>query len=354
MRRITPSANAPYAGYIDNRDGMKRIAWIIWGWMALLISVSANANDSIARVGAGGITFLKSEDIRMAQEVLEISTKSIRVKYRFQNDSDKDIQATVAFPMPPYRWNAGESASDINIKPFRPFATQVNGHSVATKIAKRAMIKGEDVTSLLYKIGLTDQQIFETFAHCPDDGSEKKFELCGISKNQETLIKKLGDWDVSETALWEQVFPANKKINVLHEYTPLVGESYGIPYQKGFGNVSDILVKPENSEACVDDGVQSAIQRRVKSLADYGAKEVWVWLKEVEYILGTGRNWKGPIADFKLRIKKDSPDQFISLCFPGKPRRIGETVFEFSQKNFIPQDKLIIYFYNVSDGSPVR
>ena len=33
-----------------------------------------------------------------------------------------------------------------------------------------------------------------------------------------------------------------------------------------------------------------------------------VMLDEVEYILGTGRNWKGPISDFTLDIVKVTPD----------------------------------------------
>ncbi len=209
------------------------------------------------------------------------------------------------------------------------------------------MAKGKDVTSVLREIGLSDLQIFETFAHCLDDGSEKKFELCDVSPVQLRSLEQLGHWEIHETALREQLFPANTEIDVLHEYSPLVGASYGIPYQEGFGYVSNILLKSESSEACVDDGMRRSIQKRINSLVDHGAKNVWVTLKEVEYILGTGRNWKGPIANFTLILKKDSPEQFISLCFPGKPKRIGNSILEFTQENFIPQDKLVVYFYDV-------
>ena len=82
-------------------------------------------------------------------------------------------------------------------------------------------------------------------------------------------------------------------------------------------------------------------------MVDQGAKNVSVSLSEVEYVLGTGKNWKGPITDFKLRIKKNSPDQVVSLCFPGKPKRDGDTILAFSQKHFTPQDKLIVFFYNI-------
>jgi hypothetical protein len=325
---------------------MKKCVWIIVGWFIFLLPTCVIANDTIARIETGGITFVKSEDIQMAQEILEISTKSIRVQYVFQNESSKDIRATVAFPMPSYRWTSGEHADETNVKPLRPFSTKVNGNAVPNTIIKKATIKGVDVTSQLHKIGLNDKQIFETFSHCPDDDDDKKFELCGLSSKQKLSIEKLGEWEVSETAFWEQVFSGNKRIDVLHEYAPLVGQSGSSPYQKGFGYIND-TVAGTILEACVDENFNRAIQKRIKSLVDHGAHNVSVSRQEVEYILGTGRNWKGPIADFTLRIRKESPDQLISLCFPGKPKHISDTVIEFSHKNFIPQDKLIIYFYGI-------
>lgn len=326
---------------------MQRTVWFQCAALMLFISDFAIANDSIARVGAGGITLLKTENIRMVQEELEISTESIRVRYRFKNESEKDIQATIAFPMPTFGWNPGESMLDANIKPLRPFTTKVDGRSVDVTIAKKAVIGGNDVTNTLRGIGLADEQIFETFSHCPDDGMNSKFELCGLSKDQEDALKKLGEWKVSEIALWGHTFQAKKEVEVTHEYAPFVGASYTYPFQGKSGYVSDVLVKGASAEACVDDGTRKAIQKRVKSFVVAGANAVWVSLDEVEYILGTGRNWKGPIGAFKLRIIKDSPNQVVSLCFPGKPKWLDEKTFEFSQVNYVPQDKLVIYFYTI-------
>lgn len=80
------------------------------------------------------------------------------------------------------------------------------------------------------------------------------------------------------------------------------------------------------------------------------AENVARQLEDVEYILGTGRNWKGPIADFTLRIEKARPDDIVSLCFPGQPRRVSPTVLEFHEVNLVPQDRLVVYFYS-TDGS---
>ena len=71
-----------------------------------------------------------------------------------------------------------------------------------------------------------------------------------------------------------------------------------------------------------------------------------VSLSDIEYVLGTGRNWAGSIQDFTLRIKKQTPDQLVSLCFPGTPKRIDPLTLEFNHKDFVPQDKLVVYFYS--------
>ena len=71
-----------------------------------------------------------------------------------------------------------------------------------------------------------------------------------------------------------------------------------------------------------------------------------VMLDEVEYILGTGRNWKGPISDFTLDIVKVTPDQIVSLCFPGKATRVDDLTLRFQHKNFVPPDRLLVYFYS--------
>jgi hypothetical protein len=314
---------------------------------ASVFSTPTLANDSIGRVGVGGISFEKSEDIRMASEVLEISTQKIRVEYRFVNDADHDIKTTIVFPMPAYEWDSCESPSCINHKPLRPFSTSVNGKEVPSKLVRRALKGGKDITEQLQKIGLTDTQMFETFAHCPNEGLNDPFAYCDITPAQSKLLDQIGSWKAQETAYWEYTFPAKQEIIVVHEYQPFVGGSYDIPYQKQFGYLFPKQSEISNSEACINEGTWQAIEKHVRLLAEKNKKDVWVRQWDVEYILGTGRNWKGPIEEFTLRIVKDFPAQHVSLCFPGKPKKISNTQFEFTQKNFVPNDKLVVYFYKV-------
>lgn len=322
----------------------------------LLSIANAYANDSLARVGTGGIVLMKTKDIRMVQEVLEISTRSIRVKYQFRNETSSDIRSSVAFPLPSYGWNNRESAYAGNVRPLRNFRITVDETEVPSKLMRKAVYKGRDITEKLRKIGLTDYQIFEIYEETNADDPN-----CGITKKQEAKIAKafgsvIGcqDWKVAETVYWEQIFPAGRTIEVRHEYEPFSGMTYGYPYQdrhRAEGNIPWAAASEDDSssdkEACIDEGIRNAIAKRIDAHVKAGASWVQVVLRDVEYVLGTGRNWKGPIADFRLRIEKDSPDQIVSLCFPGKPIRLTPVVMEFTQKNFVPQDHLVVHFYTI-------
>ena len=339
----------------------KQISILTFG--LLLIAGRSLANDTTARVGAGGIVLLKSAQIRMVSELLEVSTKSIRVKYTFLNEDAADVRTTVAFPMPAYGWNSGDSALEGNVGPLKTFKHFVNGVPVPTQIERKAVFNGRNITDQLRQIGLTDNQIFVTFGKCPT--TNRLAVNCGLSKKQQTeivgLIGKENDdttWTVEETVFWDQVFPAGQLIEVRHEYVPFVGMSYTSPYQEGFGYVGtspdDYLPRaiPLNrpvdpNEACLDDGTGQALRKKIGAIVEGGVSSVTVTLNDVEYILGTGRNWKGPIQDFKLRLEKSSPDQVVSLCFPGKPRKLSPTVLEFSRKDYVPQDRLVVYFFTL-------
>lgn len=257
--------------------------------------------------------------------------------------------------MPPYGLNFGESPSDDNERPLKPFTLLVDGRSIPTQLSQRAMIGERDVTDQLRKIGLSESQIFETFGDCDIENG------CSFTNKQEMELERLSTtyyggapWKVAETAYWEQVFPARREIEIEHQYPPFIGMAFSAPYQEKYvfdpsdSGIPTASRGKDTKEACLHEGARQAITRKIKSFVAKGASWVWVTLHDVEYVLGTGRNWKGPIADFKLRIEKDSPSQLVSLCFPGQPKRISDTLLEFSHSNFAPQDKLVVYFYTVT------
>jgi hypothetical protein len=319
-------------------------------YAALVPMSAALADDTMARVAAGGITFVQSEDVRMLKETLEISTKKIRVKFTFLNESDKDIRTTVAFPLPPIcttdHWQ-------VEKRLLTSFTVRVDGRSVATTVVRKAVIGDKDVTASLQAIGLSDAQIFQI----SDSNFANDLEL---TPNQTAAIKKLGKnpeqfppWDVSVTMIWDQTFPAGKEIIVEHSYAPIIGAVYTVPFGDGsFSEPPWIPVPIETTdEACIDELVRKGIEKQVRAYAKRKPKEVFVTLHHVEYILSTGRNWKGPIGEFILRIEKETPDQIVSLCFPGKPEKTGPTVSEFYEKDFVPPDRLVVYLYMVAPAA---
>jgi Domain of unknown function (DUF4424) len=332
--------------------------------LVLIFPSQVYANDSTARVGAGGITLLKNDDIRMLQEELEMSTGKIKVRYRFINDSDHDITTTVAFPLPEYKWDAElvDFKEAIAYRKFSSFKNRVNGKPVATKRMRKAMSGSTDITDALRKLGLNDQQIFDTFGDSTTDGTKlSQKQQNGIT---ELILKSSGwkttgpDWVVSETIYWEQSFPKGQELEVVHEYIPNRGNAPNYiystnelqflkPVPKAINHYSEPGEKSPK-EACLDDSTVKAVQHRVKAVLGRSKEtQAGVHLYDVEYILGTGKNWKGPIASFTLRIVKDTPDQLISLCFPGKPKQINSKTVEFNQTNYTPQDRLVVYFISV-------
>lgn len=331
-----------------------RVFAILLFVLAIAMSTGVSANDSFARIGAGGLTLIKNSQVRMLEENLEISTKAVRVRYRFLNEGRTDIRATVAFPMPPYQWR-DDGCTEQRLRPFK---VTVDGKPIQTKPDFKAEISGRDVTDALRKIGLTESQIFYQLGYCQDDQNDVR----PLTKKQTAAVARLAQtkthypqWQMVETHYWDQIFPAGREIEVQHEYKPLVGSTYNAPYHDGHLVTEDLPTAfkigsdPDPKEACMDDALRKSLKKRAKTLGEgRSAFSVWATFQDVEYILGTGRNWKGPIGQFTLRIKKESPDQVVSLCFPGKPTKVDPLTIEFTEKDFVPQDRLVIYFYTIS------
>jgi hypothetical protein len=274
----------------------KRIFVLLALTGVMLISLSQLvANDTLARVPVrGGLEFVKSENIRMVEEDLEISLKRIRVKYRFLNESDQDISSTVAFRLPAHNLSEDKTDRFPDKETDDRFLVLVNGDPVQTKKIENAQT-------------------------------------------------------------WRQTFPAGKEMVVEHSYGPNAGGEYDYIYQMNRYTYAFlhtfffwVTLPSSGGGACIDRSTARAIKKRVEASAR-GGGTVAVFARDIEYILGTGRNWKGPIGKFVLRIEKESPDHFVAVCFPESPKQVSPTVSEYVQTDFVPPDKLIVFFYRVSD-----
>src|SRR5689334_850838 len=120
---------------------------------ALMFPTAVFANDGIAAVGIGGIVFGKTDAIAMKKEVLTVSYDKISVDYEFLNESGKDVEETIVFPLPPY--SAVALPSNAYYGEPNDFSILVDGKPVAFTSRVSALTKdGKDVTAQLKKLGL--------------------------------------------------------------------------------------------------------------------------------------------------------------------------------------------------------
>jgi hypothetical protein len=135
---------------------------------------------------------------------------------------------------------------------------------------------------------------------------------------------------------WMQRFPKDRPLFIVHQYEPVAG---GMPV--GF---------PEYMTR--DD--ELTLRR------DYCvAPKLLAWIRKngrahhlVHYILKSGANWKGPIRHFRLTIKKDAPDDKVSLCIPDNLRRVSPTAFVVERDDFVPTYDLKLLFVSPHPATP--
>lgn len=326
-----------------------------------LLSVSANdcaANDGIGAIGLGGVQFRKTEDISMEKEVLTISVDKVRVEYEFFNKTDKPIHETILFPMPFYKFDFGCSPEYsgqlqqfkvwVNDKQLIPFRT------VTAKLAD-----GQDVTTRLRKIGLTDEDIAEYRGVTSGCGDVQ------ISGNYAASVKKLSEeklatpaineiptpaWETAYVYHWDMTFPPKQIIRVAHEYRPFTG-SVAMGYEFTTNKLDDLFSKYENSvrisgdeDYCMTEG-SIRLAKKIQERTNKPFVE-----RVVKYVLTTGANWAGPIKDFTLNLKKRTSDEIVTLCFDGDFKKSDELTLSSHLKNFLPTKELEVKFYFSDDS----
>lgn len=325
-----------------------------------LAVATVDANDTLVRAVGGGIVPVKSSSIRMLKERLELSPRRVRVDYVFLNEANTDASEMLAFPMPPYPAYFGISGGDT-VQPLEDFVTWVEGVQVAARRERRALVSNRNVTTELRTYGLSEQEIFGGAGGCRyvevrKNSFEGKCEYTAAQKRKlEALCQGCSSnaaWTIQETLYWQQVFPAQQPLRVTHEYAAKAGANQlsGIPRPE----VRQAIAGDDElaQGACLDESLLAAAARiamkgvdKDDDLAKQGSIDIDI--QSVEYVLGTGRNWKGPIADFELVIAKERPEQLISLCFPGKAVRNGPRQISFKHRDFVPQDSVLVYFIDV-------
>ena len=187
-----------------------------------------------------------------------------------------------------------------------------------------------------------------------------------LSKTDPKIVKKLIDdglvkydkgayykyvplWSAQTNIIREQIFPANKSVEVIHTYKPLAGGSVGGGLSKEYRQSKDsYFVEFSQKKYCIDKQFLDAFDKHENKnkVQDTETMEFYseTWLG---YVLSSGANWKGPIKDFRLVVDKGAPDKLISFCMTGV-KKISPTQFEVRKKNFEPKNDLNILIVNWS------
>jgi hypothetical protein len=315
--------------------------------VAAALTVAASgavfANDSSAALGAGGLTLTQSADIRMAREDLSISRDLVRVRYEFVNESGAPLTTRVAFPLPEadlellteadVGWPTESATNTVD------FRVQVDGRAVTPVLEEKALLKGVEVTDVLRRLGVPISprahdvtQVLERLA------APAKAELVsrGLMRQSPGWVQPL--WTVKNTYHWEQTFPTGRPLLVEHTYKPVVGGTI-VPAASFFASYEELASYEFYKQFCIDRPTFAAMKSLLKGLKrrqGEGASTI-AWF--VDYVLTTGKNWKGPIGRFRLTLDKGRKSNVVSFCMKGV-RKIGPTKFVVERRNFEPDEDL--------------
>lgn len=327
----------------------------------LAITPSTSANDSSAAIGVGGLELRQNDAISMDSEDLFISRERIRVKYRFTNRSNKDVETLVSFPLPSIPWGIAPYLSEQGYPDWDNlrFSTKVDGKPAQLSRVDRVEVNGKDVSARLKQLGWPIDY-WENY--------EFMEKLIGLPEKQkatalkEGLLRRPKDDPKSVEPAWQlvthitrkQIFPAGKTITVEHEYVPVAGGSVGGAMVAEYRKNPETRFADYAKQYCIDRaflaGFDKTYAAKLKAYASKGDDYAGVPHAEhwVSYVLKSGANWKGPIKNFRLVIEKDKPDNLLSFCGTGV-KKISPTRFEMRKTNFEPSadlDILIVEFFD--------
>jgi hypothetical protein len=309
---------------------------------------AALANDSVAELGTGGIIVSRTDAVSMLSEDLSISLEKVTVNYVFKNETDKDVDAVVAFPMPDIEGTVYDRPSlpDDQSDNFLGFEVSVDGKDVKPELEQKAFAMGLDITQLLkdnnIPVNPFAEPVFKALEALPEETAQDWINRGGIfidEYDDGAGWKKVRTplWTLKSTYWWKSSFPANKEVKVSHRYKPSVGATSGLNFFLD-GKI-DYTSSNYKSIYCIDDGFEKAVLKAAKE-----SKEGYPLLMEqrLDYVLTTGGNWAlGKIADFKLTIDKGDPKNLVSFCGENV-RKTGPTTFEMTAKDYYPEKDLNI------------
>lgn len=337
---------------------MKRILPAL-AMIALAVPLPVSANDSEASIGLGGLELQQNDAVSMDSEDLYLSLDQVRVKYRYTNHSDKDLDLLVSFPLPALPDGIEGYIGDTNYPNWEEheFTTTVDGKPVKLESREVVTANGKNVEARLKELGwpvkFWDDYDFVEKIEKLSDADKAKYLAEGLLKKpepKETPDWIVPGWQVATHVTRMQRFPAGKTVTVEHRYAPLAGGSVGGLLSMIADGQKEDYAKEYAASYCIDQAFLTGFRKKMAAKRKQGKRngtEMGMFYVEnwLDYVLKSGANWRGPIKDFRMVIDKGDPDNLISLCAEGV-KKISPTQFEIRKTNFEPKDDVSILIVN--------
>lgn len=312
--------------------------------LLMICGAPAFANDSMATLGAGGLVFVQTSDVKMVREDLYVSPYEVRVSYQFRNESDTDADTLVAFPLPDIEGSGDFMVAIPGDDPENPFGfeTEVNGEPVAAELHQYAFATNIDHTAYLKSLGIPllpfGIATFEAIAAL-DEATQRELFARGLVVPMQyytdagELTEYYPVWTVKTTYSWTAHFPAGETVTVAHRYRPSVGGTVAVTFLADpYGDYDPAALY--RTKYCTDDGFVAAVERTLPDPTQrYGAPFTESWLS---YVWSTGANWNGAIGTFHLTIDKGAPENLVSFCWDGEVTKTSPTTFEMEATDWYP------------------
>lgn len=319
----------------------------------ILFGGQSRADDGYSELGAGGLVFSKSDAISMDKEVLEISPSRVSVSYEFRNNTDKDVDALVAFPLPPIKcgW------FDRNQYPDG-FDTTVDGGIIHMQIDAKAFVRsdketsdaqqgrfkpGEDVTALLTnKAAPVDCRLAVPTGKHFNEMTEnyKKISALGLASADINNNPYRIYYQTELKYFWKQRFPKNSVVHISHSYRPAYGMSViELPTDYYPAYLKNILLYRQ----FFADHPQLAAYKD----ADANREDRLYLI--VSFILKSANSWDGPIKDFQL-VLKGTPAFFVA-SLDGNMSMDGDKIV-IEKRQFTPTEDLQVFY--VADANIIN
>ena len=213
------------------------------------------------------------------------------------------------------------------------FKVWVNGKPVSAAVDYKAILGDRDITAQLRELGWPDKQIFQAL----DLTKDQQATLDRLVAKKGALL--LSNWKVSETAFWPQKLSSRKRSCRRARLRADHWRRVSVPYQKGVLVKSDlpsVQNEGKTDDVCLDDVTRLGIEKQIKAQMARRSRLHLCFLAGRRVYPGLRAELERTNRRVHAEDQEQAPDQIVSLCFPGKPKKISPTILEFVQKDFVP------------------